>query len=517
MIVGVAALISMSCTSTSAPSATPVGGTVSVRLTSDWQTLDPQHPTITANNQTGVLRRSLYDTLIAVGPNGKLVPYLAKSWDQTASSIKFTLRNDATCSDGTRITATAVKNSWERGVKAAGAAAIFGKGPYTLSADDATGTFTWSTQTPASDAIYYFAWTGFIVCPPGLANPGALQDAAQGSGPYMIEEAVHGDHLTVKLRPDWKWGPLGVTAKTPGLPDRIIFKVVTNETTAANLVLTGGLDLGQVSGQDVDRLLANKDLTNKSVVGPLALPLTFNHSPDRPTADPAVRDALMSAVDPKTWNKIVYQGRGLVSPSFLTPRADCYDASVSQYLPKNPGPDTAKKILTDAGWTLVNGKFQKNGKPLVINFLSSNAGFGAGPDYLDSQWESAGITVKYDLLEFGTFIQRLVKSDFDAVVQQNSSETPSPTAGAANWIGPVPPAGLNWPRTANPEAEKEFTLAQTTVGAERCQHWSNVQRLLLQGFNILPLAAPSTQWFSRGLDFAPGVSGVDVRYIRRVK
>src|SRR6266851_2803770 len=512
----VLAACSPAATMGTAEKPTVPGGTVTVRLTGDWVHLDPQNPSNPGNMSSETIKRALYDTLIAVGPDGNLVPYLAKSWKQTPTSIEFTMRNDATCSDGTKLTATAIKNSFERGVKHVSAAPNLGPGPYSLAADDATDTFTWSTQTPESDAIYYFARYAAIVCPAGLANPSALLTTAQGSGPYVLEDAVQGDHLTVKLRPDWNWGPLGLTAKSPGLPERIIFKVVTNETTAANLLLTGGLDIGQVSGPDVDRLLANKDLTNKTAIAPIDFVLTFNHSPDRPTADPKVREALASAIDPNTWNHIVYEDRGFVSPSFLTPRADCYDASVTQYLPTDPGPERTKQILIAAGWTLVNGKFEKGGKPLVINLVSTTEGFGSGPEYLDATWENAGITVKFDLLDAATFIQRHIQGDFDADVQVNSSETASPLAGAALLLGAAPPVGINFSRSVNPEAEEEFALARSTQGAERCQHWSNVQRLLLQSYDILPLAAPAIQWFSRNLDFAPGVT-VNVRYIRRVK
>ena len=68
-------------------------------------------------------------------------------------------------------------------------------------------------------------------------------------------EAVHGDHVTMKLRPDFKWGPNGITAKTLGIPDTIIYKIVTNETTAANLLITGGLDLATLNGPEIDRAL----------------------------------------------------------------------------------------------------------------------------------------------------------------------------------------------------------------------------------------------------------------------
>src|SRR5262249_22050410 len=145
------------------------------------------------------------------------------------------------------ITPSVVKGSFERAVNAVGAASRFGPPPYTMDADDAAGTFTFTLSAPLSDAIYSFAGnTGAIVCPAGLAAADSLTSVPAGSGPYVLDSAVQGDQVVVKLRPDWKWGPGGLTAQSPGLPDRVVFKVVSNETTAANLLVTGGLDLARV-------------------------------------------------------------------------------------------------------------------------------------------------------------------------------------------------------------------------------------------------------------------------------
>src|SRR5204862_5755185 len=140
-----------------------------------------------------------------------------------------------------------------------------GPGPYTYYADDAANTFTFDFGSPFSDGIYGFLLHGGlpIVCPTGLSNPAMLEEGAAGSGPYLLEEAVHGDHVTLKRRDDWKWGPSGITAQD--LPPMVTFKVVPNETTAANLLLTGGVDIGKVAGPDVPRLLAEKALSSKTV------------------------------------------------------------------------------------------------------------------------------------------------------------------------------------------------------------------------------------------------------------
>ena len=68
----------------------------------------------------------------------------------------------------------------------------------------------------------------------------------------------------MKLRQGWNWGPLG--RKSADLPDTQIWKIVTDDTTAANLLLTGGLDLGTFfGGPDVDRLVASTSLTHTAI------------------------------------------------------------------------------------------------------------------------------------------------------------------------------------------------------------------------------------------------------------
>ena len=90
-------------------------------------------------------------------------------------------------------------------------------------------------------------------------------------------------------------GPNGVTAKD--LPENVVFKVVTNETTAANLLLSGSLDLARAAGQDVPRLLEDKSLLNKTTTSFYKYPLIFNQAPTETTSDPKVREALVSAID----------------------------------------------------------------------------------------------------------------------------------------------------------------------------------------------------------------------------
>jgi peptide/nickel transport system substrate-binding protein len=201
----------------------------------------------------------VFDRLIMTGPDPKppdkiaLIPYLASSWTATSTKITFTLRKDASCTDGSPVTATVVEKNYER-ITSGGrnTVAPFGAGPISFEADGAASTFAVTLGTPFSDAIYAFA-NQAIVCPASLPDANTLMTTGVGSGPYTIESAVHGDQVVYKRRDDWKWGPNGITTKD--LPEKIIYKIVDNDTTAANLLLTGGLDIARSSGSDTPVLI----------------------------------------------------------------------------------------------------------------------------------------------------------------------------------------------------------------------------------------------------------------------
>ncbi len=198
-------------------------GSVSIRLPSDWATLDPQGTA--GGSTTASLAAAMYDLLITVVPGGTIVPYLAKSWTATSTSLTFTLRKDATCSDGAPVTATVVMNSFQRLAKSSvPLVGYFGPGPYTFAADDAAGTFTMNLGTPFSAALESFAdyRAAAIVCPAGIQK-GSLDNASAGSGPYVLDSAQHGNQVTMHLRTDWNWGPGGITARSAQLAGELVY------------------------------------------------------------------------------------------------------------------------------------------------------------------------------------------------------------------------------------------------------------------------------------------------------
>jgi peptide/nickel transport system substrate-binding protein len=485
------------------------GGTLNVRSIGDFRSFDVQQ---TQDSTTNAIMANNYATLLYLGTDGKFEGFLAKSWKASSTSVSFTLKSGVTCADGTPLTATLVKNSFQRmfDIKTPYVPVLFGPGPYSMNADDASGTFTFTIGTPYSDLVYSFTQTfpnslTGVICPAGLKDQTQLTTKMFGLGAYTLVEAVHRDHVTMKLRSDFAWGPYGVTAKSPGAADTVVFKIIDSDTTAANSIITGAVDVGLVAGPDVSRLLNESSLAHIDVLSSYMLQeLAINESPGHIGTDETVRRALITAIDPKGWLQGSVNGRGQLSSSFVTTSVNCYDPAVTKLAPK-PDIAAARKVLTDAGWTYADNKLTKNGQPLSFGFLG-RAAHNSGPEYLVKQWTEMGAAVKLSVLDNTSFSQNLTAGNFDISIVAGVVPTPTIAPAAQRISGPVPPKGTNNSRTFDSVLDSEAAAAQQTTGAESCKHWANFQEQLWKRWHLLPLATPYDGFFTRNVDLSRAVS-----------
>lgn len=502
-----AGLMSVACggqTGTSGSSQlAAAGGTITERLMGDWATLNPAGY---VDHNVENIDSALYDSLVALGPNGTVLPYLAKSWTVTPTSITFTVRTDAICSDGTRLTPTDIANSIRWFVapetKFPQATSTFGPGPYSVVADDSAATVTFSLAAPHGDLLNAFLAVppGYplpVVCPAGIANPSMLTTGSAGTGPFTVASAVHGDSIVLKVRKDWKWGPEGATAESPGFPGTLVYKVVSNETTAANLLETGGLDLAIVGGSDVARLLADKALTHGVATSFSNQLLFFSGFPGHVTAtDPAVRAALSLAIDGKAWNQAADFGYGTPGTSWIQPTVRCFDQGTVKLI-STPSVANARQILLADGYTAdSSGKLQKGGQPLTIKLIA-NAAYNSGGDYLAAVWNQVGVTVMFSKIDDdAVYNQHVFSGDWDAFAILYNAGVPDPNFGIAYWTGPTAAeGGVNVAGIRDATAESEIAQALQTTGANSCAHWIAAQEEYIGKHWIRPLAASQQLWF----------------------
>ncbi len=79
--------------------------------------------------------------------------------------------------------------------------------------------------------------------------------------------------------------------------------------------------------------------------------------------------------------------------------------------------------------------------------------------------------------------------------------------------GGVPPNGTNYPHVRDAALDAAVATALRTEG---CDAWKQVQQLALKNYDIVPLAAPIVDYFSRGIELRGGSRTIDIPYLKRL-
>jgi peptide/nickel transport system substrate-binding protein len=480
-------------------------GTAVVRFAQDWTNFDVQ-----TGGTSGDFMYLLpaYDRLVGRGPGLKLVPYLATRWTLTPPSrpkvVTFTIRKDAKCADGAPVTPLVVLNSFKRMILVPKTRNVipnyFGPGPFQLSANVKQGTFTFKSLTPFKNLLAGFALgLGSVICPNGLAavqsDPKALQTGMYGSGPYTLISATHGDQVVFKLRHDWTWGPPGTSWRK--LPENLVYKIITDDTTAANSLLTGAVDIGAVNGPDVARLKSDPSIVTQTAYNYHVYPLIFNQFPGHITTDEKVRQALMMTVNQKDWNQAAFNGDGVPSPSILHPKGECYTAAVDKHAPKLDLA-AARQVLQSDGYSMQNGVMTKNGDPLKLVLVTSTA-MGLGGEYLQNQFNQIGAQVELRNVNNALYAAAVVGNNFDVAVASFTVTTPEAGQNLSFFVGPPRPVGSNagWTGRGDNELLRLALHANSYTGAKACSYFVQLAERYLDNHYMLGLSAPITYMFNR--------------------
>ena len=343
------------------------GKTFTMAISADPGNLDPH---FTSLGVTVQLDMFLYDSLVGIDEDGEMVSGLAETWEGSATEATFTLRDGVACSDGTPLSAGVVADNINFVANPENASTKMGvyvpPGAQAVADDDA-GTVTVKSQAP--DAFLARNVGGLpIVCAKGMKDRGVLEQGADGTGMFTLSEAVPGDHYTLARRDDYAWGPGEGTGDEQGLPETVVLKVIGNESTAANLLLSGEVNAGQILGADQDRL-DTAALYRRDVVAPLG-ELLFNQQAGHPGADESVRRALTQGLDLESLGKVLSGGNGVPPQGMVAPgQGPCNTDLVSGNVP-GFDVDAAKSALDAAGWVAgADGVRQKGGKSLSLTVV----------------------------------------------------------------------------------------------------------------------------------------------------
>ena len=207
---------------------------------------------------------AIFEGLVAYDPKtADAVPGLAESWTASADGTQYTFKlRDAVWSDGVKITAQTVVDSWLRGLDPATASpyawfpAMFLKGAAEYNGGsagkEAVGiraldekTFQMDLLGPLPYAIGALAHYSFAVVPlHAIAKNGdkwTMPENFVGNGPYVLKEWVPQSYI--KVVPNAKYWD----AKAVKL-DEVVFYAIDDNNTAYNMYLNG--EIGRASWRE---------------------------------------------------------------------------------------------------------------------------------------------------------------------------------------------------------------------------------------------------------------------------
>ncbi|SDU58032.1 ABC transporter substrate-binding protein [Jiangella alkaliphila] len=484
-----------------------VDGTFTTAVAADPGNL---HPHLTVLAATRAIDNYLYDKLVYFTVDGEELPWLAESWEVTTDTVTYTLRDGVTCSDGTPLTASDVAANFQFVVDDANVSPVRGvlvPAAMTATADDAARTVT--ITVPAPDP-FLLQSTGdlFIACRAGLDDPSLLEEDGIGTGMFELTEVARDDHYTFQRRDDYTWGPDGITAADPGTPATVDIRVIANESTAANLLLSGELNAASVVGPDRQRLEQTyEEVSLRAVVGELF----FNQAAGNPGADDAVRAALAQALDFEELMSVITGGYGQRSEALavIDPVACRYDA-VDGNLPEHDA-DAAAAALDAAGWTAgSDGVRAQDGTRLELELIyNSTRGdtTAAAAELIASTWTELGVAAttrglpptEYNEVVFGT-------GAWGAALLPVNLRLPNQMVPFLSGATPAD-GGVNLASIDNPEYAAAVAEAMTLPGQEGCDKWMEAEQALFAANDVLLFADETIPLFLDGVTVERGGDG----------
>lgn len=482
------------------------GGTLTAAIPTDPGNLDPQQTSLVIDSE---LAAYAYDPLVNVAANGSIVSALATSWKQSGNSATFTLSKHATCSDGSQVTPSLVARNIAYLASPKNHSPLLGSNlpvGVTARADDAAGTVVLSWPKPFP--FFFEALAGVpIVCARGLADRSLLAHHTDGSGPYVLTKVVPDDQYVYTLRKSYSWGPGGATTAAKGQPAKVVMKVVSNETTAANLLLSGGVNIASASGPDRTRLAA-AHLFSRSVQE-YAGEMEFNETTGKPAADENVRRALTMALSLPQLARVIDSGNGAAPRGLVNPPNPCPADTVQGNVPPYDL-SAAKQLLATDGWKPgPGGVRQKAGKSLALSFIYPTSGGTPTSDAAQlavSDWTKLGVRVHAQGLS-DSQISALIFGPGTWDIGWIPIQVPFPSELVQFFSGPVPAAGTNFGHVSNPAYNRLTAQAAAKPGSTGCPQWNQAEEALMRRADLIPFAVQTTPTFANHATFSFGAVG----------
>ncbi|HVT01959.1 MAG TPA: ABC transporter substrate-binding protein [Thermoanaerobaculia bacterium] len=424
------------------------GGTVVLRLDTDIRSLNPVFINSVYEKEVASF---LFDGLLELDQEGRVIPGIAKSWEISPDGKAYTFHlGTSTFSDGTAVKAADViftlnhilhdspelSGAFE-GMQTAGTRAI----------DDQTVQVAFD-KARAGQLLAF----GTAILPEHIYSKGDFAKdyafAVTGNGPYRLLRRTAGKEVVLQRRGDYP-------GKKPHL-EYVMFKVIGDASVAWDALRRGDIDEMELNSEQWTRAQADAgfqreiDLRRFYKLGYNFIPWNTRNPI---LADKRVRQALSMCLDRKSIIQHVYGGTARVITGPFTPDQWAYNPEVP---PVEFNPAAAKQLLSDAGWrdTDRDGVLDQNKLPLEIRMLvpsGSRTSIEQAQIFQDSL-KQIGVKLDLEQLDNATLIGRVTQGKFEATFLSWDLDL-DPDLYALFHTDQIPPHGQNWVFYSNPEVD----------------------------------------------------------------
>ena len=438
-------------------------GYLYLRLNSNPTTLDPALVTDVIG---GGITAKLFNGLVRFNENLDIVPDIAHSWklSDDQRTYTFRLRRDVLFSNSRKVTAQDVKYSFERVLmprtkapltwvldKIEGAGdVISGK------AQSASGitvvndhTLVLKLEKPFGPFLSLLAMTTAYVVPHEEVDRLGQDFGTHpvGSGPFVLTEWKHGQHVVLAAREDYFEGK-------PTLGG-IYYRIIPEDLTAILEFETGRLDVLQIPASEYHRYTTDpawRDLVyGKTGLNSYYLGLNCTRPP---FDDLRVRRAMNYAIDRKHILNTVLEKRGVLASGPIPPglwKSKIWPQVEEGY---DYNPKKAKELLHEAGAEGKTIKVYITADPEVLDIV----------EVIQNYLEKVGLKAEITQLDWSAFKHAVNEGEPDAFWLSWYADYPDPE----NFLFPlfdsasVGSAG-NRTRCNDPELDRLIETAQHTM------------------------------------------------------
>ncbi|KUO10395.1 ABC transporter substrate-binding protein [Streptomyces sp. DSM 15324] len=469
------------------------GGTLTFAVGSDAGCVDPQQ---VGSNESIYSVRQTVDSLTDQDPGtGKIVPWLAKSWDINADATEFTfhLRSGVTFSDGSPLTAQAVKDNFDAVPKLGPLGALAQGYLSSVESTAVVDPLTVKVTFKQPNAQFLQATSTHSL---GIESSASVKktpqqkcsDGVVGSGPFVLKQYVQNQSITLARRTGYDWGSSLWSKKGEAYLDKVVFKVVPEAGVRAGSLQSGQVDAISSVGKANEAALGGGQVTLLRRANPgVVFGLGLNNS--RPLLkDTKVRQAILAAIDRK-------QIADTVFPTGTQPATSVLAHTTPDYtdLSSDLAFDSAKatSLLDEAGWKEgSDGIRVKDGKKLslTITWFPNASTNQPALELVQQQLKAVGIDVVLKQRQVSEFALTVQTSDFDVVWGNVTRADPdilrTSFSTQLNNSYKLPPSSLDTALSGQ---------AATTDTAKRGQLVDEAQKSIVENAYNVPVVELQTQ------------------------